>query len=883
MECRVLGSDGLPAEGASVFQLSYLGKEDPELGTGLELDALRVLRRTYSTSSSGTVALPTFPGTNWIWAQRGAEISTPWFGREPRSFDLQLRSTFSAHGKVFLPPGTPRLVESASVRVSSLAGASLHTLNRSRVDPDGSWGPVPLPVVSCDFFVFQVESPELTSELVRLRPPEPGSSIAVDFHPDLSLGFEVLVLDDKSQPIPGACVNASWFAKENWHSRTACTDASGIARVDGCHASLVYLKASRRGFATKSHSFELRESPSDPIVLALEAGGRIVGRCSFDGKPVRSFRVNWWQDPSYEGDSVTVVDHEDGRFEIEGAPLGEICLMASDDDHAPSETVRVQVTRDAPAEVELRLSKAFAARGVVIDGVTSRPLEDAAVQMVVSDGGVRLGTHRGIVRTDRGGEFEADGFKPGLNVFEVSALGYQKRKVLQIVTDESDADLGIVPLFPKQALEVQLLSDPSVDFEDYRLEILSDIERPSRDFPSSGFLRFEDLDPGYYAARVHYPGDMSYVDYSVELLAGRDARVEVPIASRRMVVEVVSDAGRPIPEGLVLRLIYFAKSRERVLHCYGIPSNGHVEVMAMEGTVAIEVLRLDGTCLGFAKAFVPAGSTPPLEVRLDRSPVVFRVVDSRRNPLEGQSVCVHCADDCSDWFTCGFTDAQGLCTFAGLPREKALVTVSRFPEGKMPWIAVDLSHAENPIDLVFAPDCPLSVQLFERGVPMPGVEVTAQETRGPQSLGSASTDDQGKASFCPVGKGDWLLSVTHPGYWREPRVVPVACEAGPIPLEVRRLGSVQFIVKTGLGNPADKAAVDLLSEESGKWASELITTGLVPSPSTGLRTGPDGRVRVDGLPNGRFQWKIASADGVVVEEMVVVPPLGVATVEATLQ
>ena len=106
---------------------------------------------------------------------------------------------------------------------------------------------------------------------------------------------------------------------------------------------------------------------------------------------------------------MSVVDQEDGRFEIDGVPLGDVYLLASADDHAPSETVRIVVVQDAPAEAELRLSDDDVVRGTVIDGVTSRPLADASVQLALSDSGVRLGTLRGVERTDHDGTFEAGG------------------------------------------------------------------------------------------------------------------------------------------------------------------------------------------------------------------------------------------------------------------------------------------------------------------------------------------------------------------------------------------------------------------------------------------------------------------------------------------
>jgi hypothetical protein len=564
--------------------------------------------------------------------------------------------------------------------------------------------------------------------------------------------------------------------------------------------------------------------------------------------------------------------------------LGEVSLIASSEEHAQSRTARVTVTSDKPAEINLSIPDDILGRGTVVDGVTGQPVSSAMIQQWISDRGTKLQMFRGVSNVDSQGTFEMGGFMEGTNVFDVSAPGYQTREVVRDISGGHAMEFGLIPLLTRQALEVELIPEDTVELDRFRAELVhAGISLPSRDFPANGLLRYETLDPGPYMIRIHYPGDLSYQDVEANVVSDREARVRIRVTNRRMTVKVVPAPGGAIPEGLILRLTYFMKSGEHVNHCYGIPASGNVDVMAMEGTVAIEAVELDGTCRGFERAVVSPGSSTTLQVRLGKRPIVLRVLDSSHTELVGQMVGLHCAVDCAGWYAVQLTDAQGICRFPGMPFEEALVSVGRFPEGVMPSILLGLKDSgDKPIDIEFATDCPLEVLLLERGQPMPGVEVKADDARVPETLGLTSSDERGKATFCRVGKGSWLILITHPGYWPDRYIVSVSCDGNPIPVEIRRLGSVDLSVKTATGNPADHIAIDLYSQEKGQWVSEWIASGIVPAPSSGLRTNSDGRLRISGLPNGPFRWRVALPDGDTLEGDVTIPPQAVAQVEATL-
>lgn len=186
----------------------------------------------------------------------------------------------------------------------------------------------------------------------------------------------------------------------------------------------------------------------------------------------------------------------------------------------------------------------------------------------------------------------------------------------------------------------------------------------------------------------------------------------------------------------------------------------------------------------------------------------------------------------------------------------------------------------RPLIVRLDPHEELVVTMLERSATAGGLRIMAEDLGGVGwGLGERTTDESGSATWQPVSNGDYRIAVMHPGWWRTVEIVHLA-DGKPIPpIQVRRLGSVSFDVHSVLGNPVAGARIDVRSEEMNTWASSWVEAGKVAASRPDLTSDGAGHFRIDGLPNGDFEWRVTPATGEPLSGRVNVPPLGVASVE----
>jgi hypothetical protein len=231
-------------------------------------------------------------------------------------------------------------------------------------------------------------------------------------------------------------------------------------------------------------------------------------------------------------------------------------------------------------------------------------------------------------------------------------------------------------------------------------------------------------------------------------------------------------------------------------------------------------------------------------------------------------------DDHSGWMQDFETDTEGICSIPTSRLRQGFIAVYQFSIGLRASTLVDFPESEHaPLELLLNPDKQLRVRLQERSSPASGLEVWSEDTQGVRyGLASASTNEDGLATWGPVSTGEYTVQVRQPGYWPSSFLVHIDAAVGPPILQVRRLGSCDFESRDALGNVAPGVEIEMISLESGEALSGWLASGKVIPPTGGARTGPDGILRLNGLPNGLFHWRATSPNGDVVEGEVIVPP-----------
>lgn len=883
LRARVLGPDGKPGVGARVVQTLEPRDVDSQSGTPLDAVCERLLRRVYVTDEHGRVALSPFPGVNRVRAELSMYLSQPWTGRPPAEIELSLEPKFAARGRVHVDPGG-EIPEDTVVTSFFRRGARTLALEQSPVGRDGQWGSAALPVLAGDAYLFRLAGGDLVKQEASIAPPRSEEVVTVNFRGERGLDLPVLVLGQGDIELGGAKVQVRWQRDGVWVSSEGFTDVDGRALVRGIPPGVVYPTISCAGYVDQRlDQFELLHPRSDSLVVHLSRGGTIVGRCLKGDEPVSTFDVTWFTNIAWHRSTLRVLDDPEGRFTLTRVPLGEVRITAVSDDFAQGEPQVVFVRPDVPTEVVIRFSDPLLGRGRVVDASSGEPLSDARVQLMTHFRGNKLDKYGSAWPVDHEGKFEVKGLAVGGNPIEIHAHGHATRTVFATGVAGSPVELGLVPLFAKQAVDVHLIGDGTQqDLTRFIGELNGAAYVSDRHFSPDGTLRYEDLDPGQYSVSVVFPGGTTIKDVAFILLPGRDASVRVPVHAATLHVEVLPEPGSEIPNETLFRVTHQVTSGQKACDLYVVPKAGEFDIARVEGSIVAQVETFAGEILGVTRVDVGSGASPTIRVKLDPSPVVFLVVDEDRHPLSGVTVILNCPDDCAGWFLQEASDQEGLCTFQGISLDLVRVNAMKYPEGTMPALLQSLRGSRStPIEILFAPDCAFRVQLLERGSPCRGVDVQAKSSDRIAVVPPASSDEAGVADFGRVGRAEWRVSVLHPGYWASDHLVNVGDSVGPYPIEIRRLGSVEFVIRTPLGLPAAQVAIDLRSEEMDRWVGDWVASGQVIAPSQGLVTDSGGRLRIDALPNGGFGWRVTTDEGQL-EGDVVVPAQSIAQVEVTL-
>ncbi|HEV8113717.1 MAG TPA: carboxypeptidase-like regulatory domain-containing protein [Planctomycetota bacterium] len=662
------------------------------------------------------------------------------------------------------------------------------------------------------------------------------------------------------------------------------TDSAGQVHFVGCPQGEIRVRGQCPGYAPKRlDPFNLQDCPPGPVLLSLERAGRISGRCTQSSRPVRDFTIVFWQSEAARREYREFHGSDDGLFVIDEAPLGDLNVLAYADTSTQSPTQRISVSDGATADLELALPLPLIGRGHVVDGLSGEPLPRAIVQVNVMHENVILKPKGPPLRVDSKGDFVFAGVVSGYNGLTIAAPGYAARAIVGHAEPNGSLDFGTVALFSTQQITVQLVADDPLDWSATEVELVGTRTIGPRHFTPGGHVVFAHLDPGPYTLRFPLADGDSF-DWIV-LPPGRDLTVVKRLFGRRLQVEVVMQDRARVPDHLLLRASYLASTGSLASTCVDIPDTNRVELGHVEGShVVLAVEDWEGRAYGCER--FELGPIEPTSVQVHASPQQrrLRVLDSKHLPVEGAHVTISLPGDTSGWMQHATTDGDGFCSLGGISLPSACVSAYHYAIGLHPSTLVSLDGSyERTLELDLTPTLQLALLLAERDAPVTHVEVWSEDGQGvTYGLGSGTSNEQGLVSWGPVEAGDYRISIRQPGYWPSSHRIHLGGDGSPATIQVRRVGSVEFQIKTTLGNAAPGVEVAMRSDESGELLSDWIASGQVIAPSGGPRSNADGRLRLNALPNGPFHWTVTTADGETVEGEVTVPPLGLAHVDVTV-
>jgi hypothetical protein len=875
-QARVHDPGGSPVPNVLVQQLVPVPGDGR--ANGLRPQALRVLLRESTTDARGLAALASWSGPMLLRARAGERVSAPWIG-EPRAIiELRLADTFTAQGSVTYV-GAVEGPQRVSCWIEH--GTMRKVLDEAPVT-DGRWGPLTVPLLDADRYGFRLEGNNAAVEERRMTPPPVGSLQVLDFTAQAGTDLCFVIENEAKEKLADALVEVFWESDgvESGTHASSQGRSDGFTIVRGVPPGTIYYRASAPGYAPKSGGpFAIPTPQPFSLRCVLKPARKVTGRVRHQGKPVEEFEIVTWDAVEvWHALTTEFHDREDGSFTLESVPQTDSVLVAN----APglgNSLDRPLAAGSAPVEVELEIEAYVGGKGRVVDASNSRPIEDATLQpfLVGATGVVApLGPP---LKVGFGGDFELKCFKSGKSRTKFSAPGYSTRWVERLVKPGKPVDFAWVALSRRQELIVRLPPDSGLDFTRMAFEADGTEPIPSVPFDAAGVARVPDVSAGIYTIFiVQYDGrsSINYLENRLILEPGEDWDIEIPAGGRRkLVVEVEDDGTLPQRCNVVARLPF--PGRRTLTQLRELPASRVVEFSGLKpGPFSVELSsfgdhRKLGQCAGWIEE---NGGDVSVRLRVNSRRNKLRVVDGEGAPIAGVHVAVVAASNASDIYS-GTTDAAGLCEILAPEPGKHRGVLRHSELGMSLAVPVELpSDSEQTVELVFDPELVVAARLLDGDVPLPAVSCMLWDTEKAWGLPHASSGVDGVVSWSYLSEGDFLLEVRQGGYWSITTPVRAQPEGQATNVQLRRTGSVQFSVKNGVGLAVSGQVLGLFSLEFQCDVGGWLAGKRVKSSGGSLATDGEGRLRIEGLPQGSYAWSADPGSGEVLQGVVKVPPHG---------
>jgi hypothetical protein len=469
-EVLVLDPEGAPVAGAMVIAQALVDFREPVDAQSLVTRARRALLREQVTGADGRVRVPDLGSPQRLWAEHGERLSLPVEPGASKAVELTLQEPQPVEGLVRTRPGF-RLGEWALLMVTrELADGRQEPLHADWVR-EGPLTPFVLPRLGDgERYRFEIaEGGNRCVPLVRDLPPA-GTTLFVEFELGPGILMAAKVTDPDEKPLEHAEVRlVSLVQGIESESRSAHTDAAGVVYFPGHEPGAPYRLEGRKSGYAVYRSPEIRcsvEQAESGAWLVLTPQSAVLGRVVQNGLPVEDFDLEYWPSGSVQlSETLSVRQALDGRFRLDGAPLGPLVLVAQQPGRALGRPVELPAERPADFEVELEIPLGRSGYGQVVDLASGRPLEGVQVELrqpLENAHRGRMGL-AGIATTGADGRYRLSGLWGEQPMVLLSAPGYRAAVVMAEPDQNGEYRFSEARLQPVAPLTIQLVTaeDPT--------------------------------------------------------------------------------------------------------------------------------------------------------------------------------------------------------------------------------------------------------------------------------------------------------------------------------------------------------------------------------------------------------------------------------------
>ncbi len=529
---------------------------------------------------------------------------------------------------------------------------------------------------------------------------------------------------------------------------------NGLALVPNCVVGTAALYLQARGFAPQDNTLlEFGEPwPHEPIEVVLRPAGAFSGRVVHGGQPVENFEIVCWRGAPASFKKQSFRDRDDGAFEIDTAPLGEMWAFAASHPLGQTAPMALVVSPHERSHIELELESPPRARGRVVDAATLEPLAGAQVRMWArarTQMTVQLGR---TVTTGADGGFELEGVVLGSSTLMVTADGYGMVNHVAAGPIEGELlKLIDLPLTRRESLTVELRLTAQEDFTKYRLEVeLQDWAPPSRDFDGAGRAEVPAITPGRVSIAISSDAGLYLVTTAFERPGQATHRVVELDPGTTLAVKVRADQRESIAHAQLV--LSYAGVDGRAVESYAfegesgdwlfssVPvSSGTLTLSSAEGILLVQPVAL-------------SEGPNELEIELAEAPLELRVIDTAGAPV-GAIVQLD-SDANAEWSPYVITNGDGRAWIAVL--ESADLRASIFSE--VAGIAADLPlgrprSGATAVELVLNASCALEIELRDGATPLSAVKFHVFSSGATLDYGDGISDRDGVVELPRVMRG----------------------------------------------------------------------------------------------------------------------------------
>lgn len=863
---RVSDGEGHPVAGASVRQLALWPLGLHPVDAPMEIRARRALVRADVTDAAGRLELEAISGRQLLLVE--AQVGdAPQLAvvvlKDPRGeIDVQLEATFELSGQVrWTGPGGPG--DWGFVSVQGIAGiAPPITLAAAHVGSDGSFGPVRVPLSSrMTAFRARFEHGELVPAEHEFAPPAPGEHVRVEFDTVSGFDFWLQTIDAvTSEPLADTRVVLFW--DEPLGRAEGRTSAIGWTQFHAPREGEIDIIVRREGYGRQRRE----RIPVDPeswmasgLLLALRPAGKLSGTVWVEGEPASDFEVV--VNPPGTGRIVArwpFVGRKDGSFEIDEIEPGDYIVRAVLPGTFVTGPASATIDLEREAVVRLEAMSTAEVTGRVLRMGTLEPMEGVGARLWLAERAALAITPLGPgERTDSAGRFRLPTAPLGHSMLYLMADSGERLLVPLPETAEGSVDLGDLLLTSRIPVEVVLEGEPGAPIGSYWVRS-SSCESFSR-FDADGRVTLL-LRAGQQRVSLYHPEGPQEERWISDpgSLAG-PLRVHVRPGQLRLRIEAsAEDAEREgayfmryvDPDGRAVYRVGAAQGSEWRLP--GVPS-GRAELFAVIPDVELTAnasLWIDET--GAAEAVLDFAAGRRLRL-LDRSgdAVPGAVLSIREvGAMGGEGLLAARV----------LTDEAGLFRLPGGAMDSLwLIEGStshgvRFGEIALPAVEPGAAPTDVAVDL----DRRLTIELRELGEPIRGASIALFGTRGGSRLMDGNTDAAGRLQVGPSGLGEMRVELLDPRYFARATLAHPAQAGAKVTIEVYSRGDLDLGVFDSAGTPLSGAQVSLHHSDFDHPADAWIAQGRVSGNTV---SDTQGRVRLSGLPRGRYRVQVQTPDG----------------------